>query len=168
MSLDGRIAASGDDLGWLLALGMPEEMKTDYDAFYDGIDGLVMGRRTYDWIVANHEWAYSGKTAYVVTNRPLDTERGDVVAVSPDYPALRRRIEQAGHGTIWILGGGIVQRSALDAGMFDHVRVFIMPIIVGSGPLVFADGAMRRLELTGSRVWPGGSVELAYSFGEEK
>jgi hypothetical protein len=27
---------------------------------------------------------------------------------------------------------------------------------------------MRRLELTGSRVWPGGSVELAYSFGEEK
>ncbi|GIL01112.1 MAG: dihydrofolate reductase [Alphaproteobacteria bacterium] len=167
MSLDGRIADGDGEIGWLLDYGMPDEAKADYDAFYAGIDALVMGRATYDWIVANHEWSYGGRISYVVTRRPLEAERDDIVAVPPDYPELKARLEAAGHRNVWILGGGVAQRAALEAGMFDHIRVFVIPVIVGSGPLLFADGPLHRLELTGSRVWPGGAVEIAYALRHE-
>jgi len=163
MSLDGRIADGDGEIGWLLEFGMPDDVQGDYDEFYGGIDALVMGRATYDWIVAHHPWNYGGRQSYVVTRRPLDTGRDDIVAVPPDFPALKARIEAAGHRNVWILGGGLVQRAALDAGMFDHIRVFVMPVVVGSGPLIFADGGLRGLKLTGSRIWPGAIVELAYA-----
>ena len=164
MSLDGRIADGDGEIGWLLEYGMPPEVKADYDAFYAGIDAIVMGRATYDWIGANHEWTYAGTATYVVTNRPFEPGRDDIIVVEPDYQALRRRIEAERHGNVWIMGGGIVQRTALEAGMFDHIRVFVIPVIVGSGPLIFADGPLHRLDLTGTRTWPGGAVELAYAF----
>ncbi len=163
MSVDGRIADGDGGLDWLLKYGMPPEMKADYDAFYEGIDAIVMGRSTYDWIAGHQGWSYSGTQTYVVTRRPFDPDREDITSVEPDYPALRRRIESTGHQCVWIMGGGMVQRSALDAGMFDHIRIFVIPVIVGSGPLIFADGELRELEFAGSRTWPGGAVEIAYT-----
>lgn len=165
MSLDARIADGDGNLDWLMSFGPPEGSQADYQAFYSDVDGIVMGRGTYDWIVAHDDWPYSGKTSYVVTNRAFDSERNDVIAVSPDYLGLRTKLEREGHSVVWILGGGTVQRAALDAGMFDHIRVFVIPIIVGSGPLIFADGAPRGLTLQASRTW-GQIVELSYTFKE--
>ncbi|MDN2566230.1 dihydrofolate reductase family protein [Aquibium sp. A9E412] len=167
MSLDGRIADAAGGLDWLMSGGgMSQEQQADYDAFYASVDALILGRTTYDVVAGGHEWPYAGKQAYVVTRRALDAGRDDVTAVAPDYAALRARIAAAGHRTVWVVGGGIVQRSAMDAGMFDHLRVFVIPVVVGSGPLIFADGPLRRLALETSRNWAGGVVELAYSIGE--
>ena len=91
MSLDGRIADGNGEIKWLTDFGMPGEMKAEYDAFYASVDALVMWRSTYDWIAANHEWTYGGKTTYVVTRRPLTPGRDDIVVVPPDY----RRPEEA-------------------------------------------------------------------------
>lgn len=168
MSLDGRIADGDGELDWLMELGMPEDLKAGYDSFYAGIDALVMGRATYDWVHANHEWTYAGKTSYVVTNRPFEPDRDDIVCVGTDYSALAERMRQDRHETVWILGGGVVQRAALEAGMFDKIRVFVVPFIVGSGPLVFADGPLHRIKLTGSRTWSQGVVELEYELGKTK
>ena len=38
-------------------------------------------------------------------------------------------------------------------------------IIVGSGPLIFADGPLRKIALKTSRTWPEGIVELEYELG---
>jgi dihydrofolate reductase len=164
MSLDGRIADREHGLAWLEAFGGGGEGDSDYEAFYNGVDALVMGRTTYDVVAALGAWPYPGKRCFVVTGRPLDAGRDEIVAIPADFPALKRRIESDGHAKVWIVGGGRTQRAALDAGMFDTLRVFVMPVIVGGGPLVFADGGLAHARLTHHRVWPKGIVELGYSF----
>jgi dihydrofolate reductase len=164
MSLDGRIADREHGLAWLEAFGGGGEGDSDYEAFYDGVDALVMGRTTYDIVAARGAWPYPGKRTFVVTRRPLDTSRAEVVGVPPDFAALRRRIEDDGHAAVWILGGGETQRGALDARMLDSLRLFVMPVIVGGGPLVFGDGGLAQATLTHHRAWPGGIVELGYRF----
>ena len=85
--------------------------------------------------------------------------------VPPDYPTLRAHLVEQGVETVWIVGGGITQRAALDAGMLDALHLFVMPVVLGSGPLVFADGPETPARLTGHRMWPGGVTELIYDFG---
>ena len=58
--------------------------------------------------------------------------------------------------------GGATQRAMLDAGFFDEIRVFVIPVILGGGPPLFTDGARRSLKRTHVKEWPGGLVELAY------
>jgi dihydrofolate reductase len=164
MSIDGRIADRDHGLGWLEAFGGGGEDDADYRAFYQSVDALVMGRTSYD-VVATHDiWPYPGKRCFVVTGRPLDPGGEDVIGVLPDFAALKRRIEGDGHSRVWIVGGGRTQRSALDAGMLDTLRLFVMPVVVGGGPLVFADGALAEATLTHHRAWSKGIVELGYSF----
>lgn len=164
VSLDGRIADRAHGVAWLDAFGGGGEGDQDYEAFYDGVDALVMGRTTYDVVLGHDLWPYPGKRCFVVTRRPLDGAPGEVIAVPPDFPALRRRIEADGHAAVWIVGGGQTQRAALDAGMLDQLRVFVMPVLVGGGPLLFAEGALTPARLTHSRIWPQGVVELGYAF----
>jgi dihydrofolate reductase len=164
MSLDGRIADRDHGLGWLEAFGGGGEDDADYRAFYHDIDALAMGRTTYDVVAARGRWPYPGKRNFVVISRPLAAGGDDIVTVPANFAALRHRIEAEGHGNVWIVGGGQMQRAALGAGMLDTLRVFVMPVVVGGGPLVFADGPLARATLTHHRAWPEGVVELGYSF----
>ncbi|MBO6639990.1 MAG: dihydrofolate reductase [Roseitalea sp.] len=163
MSVDARIADSNQGVEWL-DRHAPGDADMGYPEFYGGIDALVMGRTTYDFVAAQPEWPYPGKMSYVVTSRPLTSERDDVTAVEPDFARLRDRVDADGRKNVWIVGGGQTQRAALDAGMFDELRVFVLPVVLGSGPLIFADGAQAGAKLTGHKVWPGGVVELIYAF----
>jgi dihydrofolate reductase len=50
-SLDGYIATKEDDLDWLI--NTEGEGDNGYSEFYDTIDAIIMGRRTYDWILSH-------------------------------------------------------------------------------------------------------------------
>jgi len=163
MSLDARIADANHGVEWL-DRHAPGDTDMGYAQFYEGIDALVMGRATYDFVAAQPQWPYPGKMSYIVTSRALDTSRADVTAVEPDFSRLRDRLRSDGHQSVWIVGGGRTQRAALDAGMFDELRVFVLPVVLGGGPLIFADGSEAGATLTGHKVWPGGVVELIYAF----
>jgi dihydrofolate reductase len=166
VSLDGRIADRDHGLAWLEAFAGDGSDDHGYADFYAGIDALVMGRTTHDIIAAHADWPYAGKTCFVVTRRPLEAGRPGVVTVPPDFAALKARIVAEGHGAVWIVGGGATQRAALDAGMLDSLRLFVMPVVLGGGPLVFGEGAPRPAALTGCRTWPQGVVELDYAFAQ--
>ena len=49
--------------------------------------------------------------------------------------------------------------------MFDELRLFILPVVLGGGPLVFGDGPETGAALTEHKAWPGGIMELRYTFG---
>ena len=49
VSLDGYLATSDHDLGWLYETGATED--TGYDAFYARMDVTLMGRRTFAELV---------------------------------------------------------------------------------------------------------------------
>jgi len=163
MSLDGRIADASGGVGWLDRF---DGLGTDfgYAEFYAGIDALVMGRATYDFVAAHGgDWPYPGKPCYVITSRPLSGAPEGVEAVPPDFAALKARLSERDQ-TVWIVGGGATQRGALDAGMLDGLRVHVMPVVLGGGAPLFASGTPAGAQLTDHKIWPGGVVELTYSF----
>ena len=65
-SLDGRIAGPDHDLSFLQTLeGGPES--GDYLAFYAGVDSLVMGAGTWEFMVRHGSWPYARKPTWLVT-----------------------------------------------------------------------------------------------------
>jgi dihydrofolate reductase len=71
VSLDGFIACSDGDIDWLM------KQKTDgedhgYDEFIASVDGLVMGRGSYQKILTFAEWPY--KKTVIVMSRSLTNE----------------------------------------------------------------------------------------------
>jgi dihydrofolate reductase len=64
-SLDGYIATKEDSLDWLFKV--EGEGDNGYSEFYEEIDTIIMGKRTYDWIM-NYEkgqFPYKNKNCYV-------------------------------------------------------------------------------------------------------
>ena len=163
MSIDGRIADGAGRMDWLTQFNDPEN---DYGFadFFGNIDAMVMGRSTYEFVASQPIWPHPGMKTYVVTSQLLHTENEDIEMIAPDFNALRDRLNRTGATTIWIVGGGQTQRGALDADMFDEMQLFVMPVVLGSGPLVFADGPMTSATLTDHATLPGGIARLTYTF----
>lgn len=163
MSIDGRIADGDGSMDWLTKFN---DAETDYGfaEFFAGIDVIVMGRKTYDFVATQPEWPYPDVITYVVTSRMLAYDHPGIETIAPDFDALRRHLAGEDDVTVWVMGGGQTQRGALDADMFDEMHLFVMPVVLGSGPLAFADGAMTGAALSDHAILPGGVVRLTYTF----
>ncbi|MEP2715812.1 dihydrofolate reductase family protein [Pseudophaeobacter sp.] len=162
MSLDGFIADEGGSVAWLDPFN--EALASDghdggYGDFIADIDALVMGRTTYRQVMG-WGWPYEDRPGYILTRNTSFT--GAHCAAAGDIEMLRKAIEKAGHQRVWIMGGGETQRVALDAGLFDTLRVFIMPTLLGRGLPCFAPGAQHNLKLTSTEEKPGGILQIDY------
>lgn len=171
-SLDGFIAAPGDDLDWLMAFGTAE-FQEHYDAFMAGVGAIVMGSATYAFVLGEgpDAWTYGAMPSWVLTSRELPSIEGADIrfASGPIGPVLAAAVDAADGRNVWLVGGGDVAAQASAAGMLDELHVTVMPVILGSGtPLLpvrgGADGAgPTRLTLIESTTFPSGAVELVYS-----
>jgi dihydrofolate reductase len=176
-SLDGYIAESDDTLEWLLKYegsfegeGV-EPVAGGYERYYEGVGALVMGSRTYEFILGElaegGDWPYKGKAAWVLSSRDLPEPEGEDVDVritganvSELYDEM---IAAAGERDLWVVGGGNVASQFADEGLLDEVLVTVVPVVLGDGRPLFdrrlPGGAMR---LTGTRPFDNGMVELRY------
>ncbi|MNF34633.1 Dihydrofolate reductase [compost metagenome] len=161
-SLDGYIARPDGRVDWLKPI---EEAGDDhgYQAFYDSIDGLLMGRVTYETILAfGGAWPYPGKPCTVLTRgepAPVAPE----VRISHDTPALAiDQLAAAGCKRIWLVGGGSLAGTCYSAGLLDELVVSFIPHLLGAGIPMFATGLERRLQLREQRSFPTGVVQLHY------
>lgn len=161
-SLDGYIADAKGGVGWLDTFDAAMAGDGGYVAFIAGIDALLMGRKTHEQVLG-WDWPYGDLPSYVLT-RSADYA-ADHVTAAGDIDTLRGAIEAAGHRTVWVVGGGETQRAALDAGMFDTLRVFVMPIILGGGLPLVAPGAQRNLTYSASQAHGGGVLQIDYRIG---
>jgi len=158
-SLDGYIAGRGDDLGWLFDDG-------DYGhaAFYAGIDTVLVGRRTYEVARAFPEWPYAGRNVVVFTRG------GDARITSPNTVATARspidvvkELRARNGKDLWLVGGGALVASFMEADLIDDVIVSIHPLLLGDGIPLVAHGTRRTpLTLVGERRFPSGLMQLSY------
>jgi hypothetical protein len=56
VSLDGFIARPNGDLDWLMGEGGGDSAEYGYNEFIAGIDAIVMGRKTFEKVLAFHKW----------------------------------------------------------------------------------------------------------------
>lgn len=148
-SLDGYLADETDSLSWLFAQGQDPAVTADYESFVSGVGALLMGRTTYEWLLANlgeggERWPYTLPTV-VATHADLAIPGGaDVRFMSGDVTSMHRvLVEVAGGKDVWVVGGGDLAGQLADVGLLDELRVSLAAVTLGAGrPLL-----PRRLAL---------------------
>ena len=165
-SLDGYIAASGGGIDWLRRYDGVDFGAHAYDRFIRDIETLVMGRATYDAIVAMGEgWPYIGKHVIIVTSRPLPDPAGALELWHDTIDALIDDLRRREDGDVWIVGGGLLQQAFIAAGALDRLELFIVPEIIGGGHQTFPPNGFRRsVRLVSATAFPSGAVALDYRF----
>lgn len=162
-SRDGFIARADGDVSWLDAMNLsPEE--TGLAEFFAGIDGLVMGRKTYDFILSYGSWPYEDKPSWVCTHSEIEVLEGATLRVASDVDTVLSQAAGLNLQHLWLVGGGQLASSFLERGLITHVRIAEMPIRLAQGiPLlskhrlseidcaerqVVDKGKFRQIELT--------------------
>ena len=163
LSLDGRIAGVDHDLSFLQTLTGAEN---DYEDFYAEVDSLIMGARTWDFMVAHGSWPYAGKPTWILTHanglaafpgaEPVEPFAGKV-------EDLVRLVGARGLKRTWLVGGGDVAGQLLAADLLDELILTVAPAFVGRGPAL-ADGEfpLRRFELRALERFGDDGVRLRY------
>ena len=166
LSLDGRIAGVDHDLAFLKTLTGAEN---DYEVFYADVDSLIMGARTWDFMVAHGSWPYAGKPTWIVTHAeelaPLEGAE-PIEAFGGDVTELVKLIGAQGLKWTWLVGGGDVAGQLLAEDLLDELILTLAPALVGAGPAL-ADGEfpLRRFELTKLERFGDDGVRLHYTRG---
>lgn len=167
-SADGYIARPDGDVEWLNR--RPRTVDYGMREFYPIIDTILWGRKTYDWLLTYYK--KKGKTSglfdtklanYVFSRNPPKRAAAGAEFVSEPVKAFARRLRAMPGKQIWMMGGGGLIASFLDAGEIDEFDIHVIPIFIGSGiPLVAPRHRDVPLRLLASRKYPDGVVRLRY------
>jgi dihydrofolate reductase len=160
-SLDGYIATKNESLDWLFKV--EGEGDNGYSEFYETVDTILMGRRTYDWIL-NHEteaFPYSNKECFVFS-RSVNSENKNVEFVNEDIVSFTNKLKKQEGGNIWIVGGGELLHGFIKEKLVDEFIVTVAPTLIGTGISLFKeDDYQLELSLKGTRRF-NQFVELHY------
>ena len=158
MSLDGFIAGPKGEYDWIV-------MDPDFDwkGLYGQFDTVVMGRRTYDTM---REKGMSpkgmGMKAFVVSKTLKPDENPDVTVIREDVAGAVKALKAGPGKDIWLMGGGVLFRSLLDAGLVDSIDVAVEPVLLGSGVPLVPEGQRATLKIVECMARPSGIVMLKY------
>jgi dihydrofolate reductase len=160
-SLDGYIAGDDDSLDWLMDAGAADE-DYGFDAFLADVDLVAMGRSTYEAIVDVPELPYGARPVHVFTTREAGQRDGFEFYARSAHEAVERWHEQ-GVQHVYVDGGRLISQF-LEAGLVDHLTLTTVPVLLGSGKPLFHRIMLRTsLNLTGSRTYPSGMVQVRYT-----
>ncbi|WP_247232291.1 dihydrofolate reductase family protein [Telluribacter sp. SYSU D00476] len=161
-SLDGYIAQPNDDLSFLSRVQQPGE-DYGYADFVATVDTVIMGRKTYDWVMNKvPEFPHADKAAYILTR----TERpriGNTTFYTGNLKDLVLRLKQEDGKHIFCDGGAEVVNELLKEGLLDELIISVVPTLVGNGTRLFKDGRPEQeLELVSARAFESGLTQLHY------
>jgi dihydrofolate reductase len=157
-SLDGFIARRDGAIDWLRPY---EGAERGFTAFFASVDALVVGRATYDTVLAFDAWPYGRKRVYVLTHRPPTPLHGETF-LSGEPGEVASRLAGDGVRRAYVDGGEVVSRF-LAAGLLDELTLNLIPVVLGDGIRLFRVPLPERaLRLDGTTAFPDGLVQLRY------
>jgi dihydrofolate reductase len=148
MSLDGYIAAPGDDMSWIFDAFGPS---ATVDEMVSSIGAIVMGRRTYEVEDRDRPGIYGGRwkgALFVLTHEPParvpDWMTGTFVDGVED--AVAKAKAAADDAKVGLLGASVA-RQCLDAGLLDEIVVQVAPVLLGDGVRVLDRPGGQQIKL---------------------
>ena len=159
ISLDGYISTKDDSLEWLL--NTQGSGDNGFGEFYDTVETIIMGRRTYDWIMEqeNGRFPYIGKECYVYTTQMIQhTEY--VKFTSQSLENLIAGLNREGK-SIWIVGGSQIINMVRKKNLIDEYILSIAPVILGEGIPLFCESEREDLVFDKARTF-GQFLEVSY------
>jgi dihydrofolate reductase len=160
-SLDGFIARLNGDLDFLSPGGGEPH---GYNEFMATVDALVIGRKTFETVLAFDTWPYGKKPVFVLSTRPLArTPPGALVERMSGAPAdIASQLTARGIAHVYVDGGITIQRF-LEAGLIHRLIMTRVPVLIGAGIPLF--GALQRdiaLRHVATRHYASGLVQSEY------
>jgi len=111
---------------------------------------MVLGRRTYDimaayWPTAPEETGakvFNDATKYVATHRPLTPEWSNSVQIDGDAADGLAALKAEDGPELQVHGSANLIQTLLAHNLVDQFRLWVFPVVIGSGKRLFADGTM--------------------------
>jgi dihydrofolate reductase len=159
VSLDGYIAGPKGEADWIVP-----DPEVDFGALMAQFDTLLVGRRTFDAMVAAKRTTMPGMRTVVVSTTLRQADHPDVTILGEAVEEAVRTLRANARKDVWLFGGAELFGRLLQAGLVDGVEVAIEPVLLGDGvPLVSSTRHRHSLRLTAHRVSKAGIVHLEYA-----
>lgn len=164
-SVDGFIARSNGDIGWLLER---DDVAEDhgYADFIIDKDVIVMGRGSYEKIASFDKWPYELPVIVLsnqLTGTPTPESLQGKVRFSNLSPSqTMEELARQNVQKVYVDGGQLIQ-SFLRNGLIEDMVITTVPVLIGSGKSLF--GTVPKdldLALVSSRSFPSGLVQSTY------
>ena len=164
-SLDGFIARKDGSIDWLMDIPNPENSDYGFSDFMARIDGIIMGRNTFETVLSFGQWPYT-KPVYVLSStlKEVPPHLGDKAeVVQGDLPGIVASLKSKGINHLYIDGGRTIQ-SFLKQDLIDELIITRIPILLGSGIPLFVDMDRElKFELTQTEILNKDLVKSTYS-----
>lgn len=164
-SLDGFIARNDGDIEWLLTRDDPSE-DHGYPNFIATIDGIIMGRGSYEKVLTFDPWPYN-KPVLILSKQLVKTAvpeylKGRVRFSDLSPKAAMEKLAGEGLRRIYVDGGQMIQ-SFLREGLIADMVVTQVPVLIGEGrPLFGALNSDISLTHTHTIAFKSGLVQSHY------
>jgi dihydrofolate reductase len=166
MTLDNVIEAPEK---WVIA---DDDMFGAVEADYATSDALLLGRRTYETFAAswpqrgsevpNADWMNNTRK-YVASTTLESPEWNNSTVIEGDVAEAVARLKQEDGKDILVNGSGALIRTLIRDHLLDELRLFMHPVVVGSGRRLFGDESDPvELALLDSYVYDTGVISLTY------
>ncbi len=161
-SLDGYIAKPNDDLGFL-SIVQQEGEDYGYTDFVKTVDSVILGRKTYDWVMRQvSEFPHADKNSFIIT-RTTRPSIGNTTFYTGKLKVLISTLKAKQGKNIFIDGGAEVVNELLKEDLIDEFIISIIPVMVGKGIKLFKDGRPElKLELVSTKQFDKGLIQLHY------
>jgi dihydrofolate reductase len=163
-SLDGYIAKPDDDLSFLKIVEKEGE-DYGYAEFTSTIDTIILGRKTYDWVLrkigASH-YDNGERNVYVIT-RTERPDAGKTKFYTGEITELVRQLKSENGKNIYCDGGAEIVNELLKNDLIDEFIISVIPVLVGDGTRLFKDGRPeQQLTLINTKTFDTGLTQLHY------
>lgn len=164
VSLDGFIAAGDGSVAFLDAYNTEGPEDYGLGALMESCQSVLMGANTYAHVLEMLEGKdpYPEHRTYVFTSRDLpEPTQGELVRIDP--VAFVRQLKSWEEDPIWLVGGGQLAGSLLEARLIDRLEICVAPDLLGDGVRLFGgQGAGAKWALEDTKAYPSGLVRLRY------
>ncbi|MGI5170166.1 dihydrofolate reductase family protein [Spirillospora sp. CA-253888] len=149
-----------------------EKAQTHAFTMTTNADALLLGRVTYEGMA--QAWPNMGgnpyadhvnaMAKYVVATEPVDTSAWNPTTVidGNDLAGAVTGLKKRDGGDILVWGNGRLTDGLAAAGLLDEYKIWIYPVIKGSGEPLFRPGSAGTVELADTVTFPSGVVVLTY------
>ena len=171
-SLDNYIARKDGGFDWL---HWSKEVAEISAKFMKTVDALLIGRKTYDAMMASGQTSYPGAKNYVFSRSKKKREAlkkrlaakkkpdRNVEIVTEDAAKFVSELKKRKGKGIVVFGGGELAKSLFEADLIDEIVLNIHPVLLGSGiPLFHEMKKQIDLELLEYKILEGGYLAVTY------
>lgn len=126
-TMDGYIARNDGRIDWLESIAPAEEGDYGYTELLNSIDTIIMGRKSYEFVIqSGMEWPYSQFNTFVFTRQ------SDYKLTTPNT-CITSDINTISGTNRWLVGGADIIALFLKEQAVDTIIQTITPTLLGNG-----------------------------------